>query len=103
MDGAGWGGRHGRERHRCKGSLRPACPLGRADEGEKRGRTARVGGIRSCGAGQDGRGGRQGRGCLPRILCHVTVSTMCISLRKKGGLGSMTPTVSETTKWGKPR
>lgn len=53
--------------------------------------------------GQEGWGRREGQGCLPRILCHVTVSTMCISLRNKGGgLGPVTPMASETTK-GEPR
>ena len=33
--------------------------------------------------GWRGWGRGEGQGCLPLILCHVTVSTMCISLRKK--------------------
>lgn len=43
----------------------------------------RVGGFRRGGGGLEGWGRGQSQGCLPRILCHVTVSTMCISLRKK--------------------
>lgn len=39
-----------------------------------------------------------GQSYPPRILCHVTVSTICISLRKKGdGLGPMPPRSLDTT------
>lgn len=65
------------------------------------GKEDRIGGVRRGGVGQEGWSRSEGQGCLPRILCHVTVSTMCISLRKKGGgLGLMTPMASETTKGG---
>lgn len=50
-----------RERHRCEGHQRPACPLGWADEGEKWGRKDRVGELgdvewsRRAGAGERAR------------------------------------------------
>lgn len=44
------------------------------------------------------RAGGRAESYPPRILCHVTVSTMCISLRKKGdGLGPMPPRALDTT------
>lgn len=63
-------------------------------EGAKSGRKESGSGLLG---DEQGKGGRR-QSYPPRILCHVTVSTMCISLRKKGdGLGPMPPRASNTT------
>lgn len=76
-----------RQRQRCQGKGKPALyggwfMKGKVQEGSQEVRRA---------------GGRA-ESYPPRILCHVTVSTMCISLRKKGdGLGPMPPRALDTT------